>query len=165
MIKIRKKHITVGMPMAQNQGFKEINIALAVSFAFREAGYHVFPEFPYKRGSIDAVFVHKKKVVVCEWKHIYGRAPRSIVAQTQRMLRFDPKREFMKHGFKAQPWKTKRLWICDTWQKSTVPWWTGDQTQARAKNPFARNRWVVGKENSQRAGSGEVSGWRYGQSI
>ena len=57
--------------MKINEGFKEANIAHAFSAAFLRAGYSVFPEFSFAGGSIDALFLREKEIVLCEWKRMH----------------------------------------------------------------------------------------------
>jgi hypothetical protein len=142
---IRKAHIAVGMPMNVRRGFKEVNVAYSMSFAFQKAGYYAFPEFPHKGGSIDAIFVRDDEVVVCEWKHLYRRSAPLVVVQTERMLSFKPERDFLLHGFKPRKWKTRFLWVADSWEKRAVDWWLGKPTPIKDVRPFGR-RWIVGSE-------------------
>lgn len=143
---IRKAHVAIGMPMNVRRGFKEVNVAYSMSFALQKAGYFAFPEFPYGGGSIDAIFVRGDEVVVCEWKHLYRRSASLVVAQTERMLRFEPKRDFRLHGFKPRKWKTRYLWVADSWEERAVDWWLGRPTSIEDKRPFDR-RWTIGSES------------------
>jgi hypothetical protein len=152
-ISIRKAEIKRGRPMNEKQGFKEAHIALAMSFAFRDAGYIVFPEFPCKKGSIDAVVMNDDEVLICEWKQVYQHSAQTIVEQTKRMLRFDPPRDFPKYGIKVRPREIKRFWVCDTWNKTAVNWWVGRTKKIRPPSPFVSG-WFCGYEEFASFGDG-----------
>jgi hypothetical protein len=139
--------------MNETQGFKEVNIAFALWTAFFKAGYFCFPEFPYKNGSIDCVFVRGSEIVVCEWKKVHRNASaREILKQTKRMLHFNPVPELEKHRFKRKKWRIIRLWLCDTWYQSTVDWWIGRETKIRPLPPFD-SKWTVGKHDFDSLGT------------
>lgn len=152
-IRVRREHIGLGIPMNVNQGFKEVNIAFALWIAFHRAGYFGFPEFPYRKGSIDAIFLRGEEIVICEWKQVYRSSAPIIVEQTSRMLRFDPIRELAKHRIASRAWKTRRLWVCDTWEQRAVDWWMGRETKIRTPSPFD-SEWTVGKEDFEDFGDG-----------
>jgi hypothetical protein len=142
---IRRKHLAVGKPMHFGRGFKEMNIAFSVSLALQQAGYYAFPEFHYKGGSIDAIFVRGDEVIVCEWKYLSHRSVGSVVAQTKRMLSFKPEGHLPDFGFKSRKWKTRYLWVADSWEKRAVDWWLGAPSTIRDKRPF-NDKWHVGSE-------------------
>lgn len=139
----RSRHFQLGQPMVESEGFKEANIAHDLSAAFQNSAYYVFPEFPFGRGSIDAVFVKETEVVVCEWKRCHKESFKDIVSQTQRVLRFDPAVELPKYGFKPQDWVTRWLWVCDAWDQATIDWWHGRLVAAPIPCPF-NGAWSVG---------------------
>src|SRR4051812_47753679 len=145
-IGLRKAHIDHGIPMNDSQGFKEVNIAFALWSAFHKAGYLGYPEFPHKKGSIDAMFIREEEIVICEWKQVHRGSAPVIVDQTARMMDFDPVLEFEKHRFKGRNWKTRRLWVCDAWEQSAVDWWMGCPTKILTPRPFD-SKWTVGRKD------------------
>jgi len=139
----RARHFAIGRPMVASQGFKEANIAHDMAWAFRSAGYYAFPEFHFESGSLDALFVRKSTVVVCEWKRLHPRSATAIAQQTKRMLRFDPNRELPLRDFQPRPWKIRHLWVCDAWEPASIDWWLKRPSRIRTPNPFGD--WTTGR--------------------
>lgn len=142
--------------MRMNEGFKEANIAHDLSGTFRSAGFLAYPEFPYGSGSIDAVFVKEREIVVCEWKRLYPRSIPRIAEQTKRLMRFDAATEMAKHRFIAREWRVSRLWVCDTWLPSCADWWGGKLSKVQAVRPFDQN-WKCGRHDFDSFGDGWYS--------
>lgn len=141
--RMRQKHCSFGKPMIYSQGFKEANIAHDVTATFRSAGYYIFPEFPIQHGSIDAIFIRNREIIICEWKRLHPRSRSSILEQTKRMLEFDPAIQLSKFGFPKRQWQTRYLWICDCWDQPSLDWWFGLNTESKTPWPF--NKWICGR--------------------
>jgi len=129
--------------MHNERGFKEANIAHDLATAFRKQGFLAYPEFPFKGGSIDALFVKGNDIVICEWKKLSPRSIPKLTLQKKRMLQFNPRREMAAHEFKPRPWRTSWLWVCDTWFPDCREWWLGPRSKLTTKNPFDR-QWQRG---------------------
>jgi hypothetical protein len=152
-IKVRRDQMALGIPMNINQGFKEASLAAAFWVAFSQAGYLGYPEFPYRKGSIDAVFVRHEEVVVCEWKRVTGPTASAVMRQTARMLTFDPNRELCRHRFCQRKYRKRLLWACDTWERKSADWWLGEGKASRKPRPFG-DGWKVGMQVFDSFGEG-----------
>jgi hypothetical protein len=120
--------------MNTNTGFREALLASSVTLAFHDRGFLCYPQFTFKNGAIDALFIKSDIVVLAEFKRLsYGS--HSVVRQTRRMRKFDAVEELRKHQFKRRKWKVHHLWVCDAWERHSVDWWMGKKMR-RAKVPF-----------------------------
>jgi len=150
--KNQDRHFAVGQPWrGGNESFKEANIAHALSIAFHQAGYYIFPEFPMicpslRMGSIDSVFVRGREVFVCEWKnHCDDTATQDkIKKQTERMEIFNTAADSIltHHKFHGGPWCVHYLWVCEIWTKEEKDWWWDnfkDWTRGCYKFPGLKN--------------------------
>jgi hypothetical protein len=136
--------------MNTNMGFKEAFLVNAVTFAFLERGFLCYPQFGFRNGAIDAVFIRRKEIVLTEFKRLDAGSTKSVRSQTRRMLRFSPRDQMSEHQFKPRRWKTSHLWVCDTWDEKSVQWWLGGVTTRRLPAPFDGN-WKRGRVDLRRA--------------
>src|SRR5215469_4506257 len=90
-IQIHKKHMRVGIPMNTNMGFKEALIANSVTSAFINRGFLCYPQFPYKKGAFDAIFLRYENIVLTEFKRLNNSS--TLKSQASRMLEFAPDKE------------------------------------------------------------------------
>lgn len=121
--------------MNTNMGFREALLVNSVTLAFHDCGFLCYPQFTYRNGAIDALFVKGDIVVITEFKRLGSGSFTSVVNQTKRMLKFDAEREMKKHQFRERKWKLHHLWMCDTWGQHTVDWWLGKRRR-RSVLPF-----------------------------
>lgn len=146
---VRRKHMSKekgGIPMNTNIGFKEANLVHAASLVLQNHDFLCFPEFPYAKGSIDALFVKNEEIIITEFKRLNLTTAQSIIDQNKRMMNFDPDEEMEKHYFKPQKWKVTFLWICDAWETNSVGWWMGKSNSIKLDCPFDKS-WKKGNED------------------
>jgi hypothetical protein len=151
-VKDMRDHFKRCTPVTAGRGLKETNIAFEVSHVFRKAGYLIYPEYRFRRGSIDAVFIRKDEAIICEWKQLYKNSIHSIKAQTNRMRKFASVINFEKRGFKGEIRKIRFLWVCDTWEDDLHEWWLGHKCKEPSRNPF--KGWKRGDKKFESFGDG-----------
>ncbi len=134
-LRIHRRHIRAGIPMNTNMGFREALLVNSVTLAFHDRGFLCYPQFTYRNGAIDALFIRGEIAVLTEFKRLGYGSSDSVVRQTRRMQKFDAHRELKKHQFRNRKWKLYHLWVCDTWYRHTVDWWMGKRRR-KAVIPF-----------------------------
>lgn len=149
-----KAHFKRCAPITAGRGLKEANIAFVVSHVFRQAGYLIYPEFRFKRGSVDAVFIKKDEAIICEWKQLYKGSIPAIWAQTDRMQTFARENFFAKRGFIGEIRKIRFLWVCDTWEADLREWWFARKCKEPSSYPYPFRGWALGDEKFESFGEG-----------